>query len=419
MGIFDFLKQFSDEKKVKEIKLDKLDSVIDSRLKKIFEDKGPEISGIKIRILKEKERLEENIQKLNKAELKNPNIPERAKQIGEGNRYIYIKKLNLLANKIDLPERSDEILAFCNSFDKDLDYFSESTARSYHILQEFFVEESGAIVINIRDLNILIKKLKKITEDSEIKNLNELKKKADEFQQKEKQKQIVEEKIRLEEEEIKKKNKKINEKEQKLTDIENGSGYKKFMELIDKKKLQEQEIEFIKKQCSFSAIESSLKKYERLILDDKLVRKYLDNPLNALLEDKELKIVEVISKMKDSIINQELKLKEEKREKILKELDKFNRNYFEAFLSKYNELNKRLSKLESEIEKIRIIEEVARLKETIKQDKIEIERDELKTQKMLKELDRNDIENLKKDLEDNLKNCFGVESKIIFDEKQK
>jgi len=56
-----------------------------------------------------------------------------------------------------------------------------------------------------------------------------------------------------------------------------------------------------------------------MTLDDKIVRKYLDNWLKALLEDDNLKIVDVLNKMKSPMIKGELELKDKKRDKILQE----------------------------------------------------------------------------------------------------
>ena len=106
-----------------------------------------------------------------------------------------------------------------------------------------------------------------------------------------------------------------------------------------------------------------MKKYERLDLKNKWVGGYLNNSLEALLEDKELKILEIIGKIKEAIAKGELELKDKKKDKILQELDKLDKDYFNLFLSKYNELNKKYIELKSEIGKIDLIKELAQLKE--------------------------------------------------------
>jgi len=106
MGIFDFLK-FKEKEEIEEIKLEELEPWIDSWSKKAFEDANLKLVSIRQRITEEKNKLLESIQNLEKAELKNPNIPERAKQIMEGNRKTYILKLNSLLEEINLPEKLD------------------------------------------------------------------------------------------------------------------------------------------------------------------------------------------------------------------------------------------------------------------------------------------------------------------------
>ena len=65
----------------------------------------------------EKKKLYSRLYDLEKAELKNKALLERAKQIMEGNRGIYIQKVNQLIEKSNLPRDAESIPQFCNLFD--------------------------------------------------------------------------------------------------------------------------------------------------------------------------------------------------------------------------------------------------------------------------------------------------------------
>ena len=81
------------------------------------------------------------------------------------------------------------------------------------------------------------------------------------------------------------------------------------------------------------------------------------------------------------------------------ELEKLSRNYFEVFLSRYSELNKKLSELKSEIEKTEIVKEIEELQEILRQDRIKAEEDELKVKKLIDESEAINIALLREDLE--------------------
>ncbi|MAG15584.1 hypothetical protein CMO88_00830 [Candidatus Woesearchaeota archaeon] len=406
MGFFSFLKRSSEKKEeVKEIKLEQLDEWADSLSKKTIEDANSKLSVLRTSITEQKNGVQKNLRILMNAELKNPSIPERVKQIREGNRTTYVQKVNLLLEQVSFPEELDKIVVFCNEFDTALSDFSSSTMKNYQVLQQFFENEVSSISVNIRTLDSLVKEVKKAVEDAGIEKHTELKNKVANVQKKIKQKQEIKEKTKLMEEELKKENEQIEKTQKILQELEQSKAYLKFNELVNEKQKLEQEIEELKNQLlhSFSVINTALKKYERLTLDDKLVRDYLKDFFKALLEDSQLKIAEVIDKMKASIEKGELELKDKKKVKILQELDKLNKTHFEEFLNKYSELDKKLTELSSEIEKEEVSREAEQLKSSLRQTNYRIEEAKHKLQQKTTEFEAIDIEQLRNNLEKDIK----------------
>ncbi|MFH1592027.1 MAG: hypothetical protein ABIB47_01535 [Candidatus Woesearchaeota archaeon] len=416
MGIFDFLKRSSTQKEeIKEFNLNDLASWLDSKSKESLENINLELTNIRKSLEEEKTKIEENLQKLNEIKLKNPNIPERAKQMRNDNKKSFTQQVNFLLSKINFPEELNQIQEFHDSINESLDYFAKSTKRSHIILQEFFGNEIQAISTNLKTIANLIKKGKEKAESPEIEKLNELKNKLLGIQQKIKRKEELIKKITLTEKELLNQTQKIKEEETDLTKLEQSSKHKEVLSLINKKKILKQELEQIKVPLinSFSALMPALRKYERLTLEDELVKDYINNTLNTLLEDEELRIAEVLTKMKDSLTKGDLELKEKKKKKILKELNKLDKSYFESFLKKHNELKKDLVKYLSEIEKFDIIKEIEDLKQKLKEVKIKLEEDKNNLKEMTKELEQIDIDNLKKKLEKEIKEKLSPEVKII------
>jgi len=415
MRLFSFLKRSSEKKEeVKEIKLEQLEAWLNSLRESALEAANQKLTGIKAGITEEQKGISDNIQKLLDTELKNPSIPERAKQIRESNRAIYVQKVQALVKEINFPEEFDKTIEFCKSFDANLTQFSNSTVRNYYVLQQFFENEASAIAANLRNLNDLVKSAIKAVEDAGMDKLDDVTNSFRDVQRKIKQKQEIKDKIKLVEEELEKANKQIEDEKTELQGLEQSTAYQNFGELLGKKKLLAQELEELKKQMfhSFSVINAALKKYERMTLQDVLVHSYLEDFLAALLEDKQLKIAELLVKMKASIANDELELKDKKKDKILQELDKLDKACFEEFLSKHNELNQKLEMLTSEIENLAVAKEAEQIKSLLRQLTYKVEENSHRLQQKKKEDESINIEDLSKNLEGGIKDKFGKDVKI-------
>ena len=130
------------EKQEEKVELNMLEEWLDSKAKPIFEELGNRINQLIKGISDEKIRLGENLKVLEDAELLNPKIPERAKTIMQGNRASFIKKVSFFLDNIDLKMNGyDEIAGKSERIVNDLDLLAKSTAKSYHILNEFFARE--------------------------------------------------------------------------------------------------------------------------------------------------------------------------------------------------------------------------------------------------------------------------------------
>jgi len=183
MGVLDFLKRFSSPKEVKKVPFEDLSQWVDSWASKVVGAAKLEVGTVREKIEEEKKKLQNNISILQQTELKNPNIPERARVIVQGNKVTYVQKVTMLLDKVDLPESLNDIVEFCDSFDKFLDAFSKSTMRNYQILQEFFGNQTSAVAINIKNLDAYMKQLKKIIENARIDKVEALKAEIKDVQQ--------------------------------------------------------------------------------------------------------------------------------------------------------------------------------------------------------------------------------------------
>lgn len=415
MKIFDFLKRFSDKNEVKDVRLEEMDLWIDSWSMKSFEGINSELAGIKEKISTEKEKVERNIEKLKEGEIKNKNIPDRARYMMEDNRKIYIQKVENFLEKFDMPENLDETPKFCGSLDKEFDSFGKSTIRNHMILQEFFGNEVRGISGSISALSELVKKAKKAAENPEVVKVNELKNMVNDVQQKIKLKGMLEGEINLIKEKLEMEKKKVKEKEKEIKDVEDGGRYKGFIKLSGKKEELEKEIKGLKQEYfnSFSMVNVALKKYEKITLDEELVREYFEDSLNALLNDKEFRIVDVLEKMRKSIIEGGIELKDKRKDKILLELDKLGKDYLEKFVEKHSEIVKKIGELKLDMDKEKVVEEVEKMKDELKLEMDKLEKGENNEEKIRSRIEAIDVVVLKKDLGEMIKENSGKIVRVL------
>ncbi|NQU98058.1 hypothetical protein HQ533_01200 [Candidatus Woesearchaeota archaeon] len=332
MGFFDFLKK----KKEEEVKFSEVDAWIERHL----EDKGldTKVKSLKNHIESRISEARELLEKLEQASLLNENIPERVKHIMEGNRKNYLRKINQFLDDLRIPGDYLKIREFSKKFTEDLDSLSEETQKSYFVLKEFLESELVAVVKKIKEIEDLAIDFRQEIEKENLHKVEKLKEKLEEFKNSKEALANLETLKQEQEEELKELKKKENSTEKKISKLRNSSSYKDYERLKSEKEKAEGEIQKKKTEliAHFSTLEKAFKKYKRMSLNEALIEKYLDDPTKALLEDEPLKILEVLSKMKQSLAD--LGLKDKKEEKTKEEIDNLSKEMLTKLREKFQEL---------------------------------------------------------------------------------
>src|SRR3989338_7522913 len=415
MGFFDFLRK-SNEKEVlvETLKLSEVEFFLDKKLEELNHKLGLSIQQTKTEISEEISRLKNNLENLANAELKNKEIPERAKQIMEGNRQIYIQKTNTLIEKIIFPEKSRDLLEFTKTFDKELDAFDKGISKSHHIMEEFFVEKASVNAVSIKKIDKLFKELKSAIESSDIWKIEKLKEQSSiiikEISRKEENKNT----LNILDKEIITLGKEVKIKEDQIAKFKQEDSYRKYTSQLNSKEKAQQELINLESvlRHSFSEIEPALKKYENLS-QNKLAKKYLEDPLGALLEDQELEISTIFDAIKKAIIKGEITLKDTKKDRVMNELFILNKEFFQNFLSKRTELRANLSETTKEIENSLIIKCLDELENSLFQDKASLHEKKSGFEKLNKDIETLNLSDQVSSLESEFKEKLNLNVKII------
>ena len=155
-----------------------------------------------------------------------------------------------------------------------------------------------------------------------------------------------------------------------------------------------------------------MKKYENLS-QNKLAKKYLEDPLGALLEDQELEISTIFDAIKKAIIKGEITLKDTKKDRVMNELFILNKEFFQNFLSKRTELRANLSETTKEIENSLIIKSLDELEKSLFQDKASLHEKKSGFEKLNKDIETLNLSDLVSSLESEFKEKLNLNVKII------
>ena len=414
--MLDFIKNlFKPKVEKKEIKLDKLESWFKEQIKEKVEGVRADLASMFSRFDGEINRLKENLAALEKAQLQNPNISTREKQIMEGNRQAYIKKVSAFINTISLEKNPRRVQEFCVSFEDSLNELSRTISKQYFVLQEFFANESKRISQNIKNLDRLVKEIRSLMEREEVKQIENIERGIKNiFSRIELNENLKKELIRTEKEvkeDEKGKENIVNEIEKMKNSEEMGDleKWKRELEDLDEK-INRLKGPFLH---DFAVIEAALKKYSKIALDEKTVLYYLENPINKLLKDTDFKILKVFENKKENINKCVIELKDKKKGKTLQTIDRMDRAYFEDFLKKYDGFITKKENLNKRIEENKVKERIK--EENFKLDGIK-ERIEIKSeriQKLKADLENTEVDDLIRDLERHIRGVTNIELRIL------
>jgi len=404
--MFGFLKKlFSREPEVpdEEVELDNLHSWFDEKTKSSIESLNNELKEVGQRVDSEIKQAKQNLDMLNDAELLNPNIPERAKHFMQGNRDAYSKKINSFLDRIHIPYTISDFSVFHSALQGELKELTQGTAKSFQILQEFFANESRKVMANVGDISKEINSFKQAFDTAGLNILDETKKRISDFQIKLKLRSSLEKDLEARKKELEEHTEEIRKLREEIELLQKDG---ELNELKNKLKEARFKIEQTRERIlgPFSVINTALRKFERITYRHRMiVQKYIDSPLDALLQDLHLSILKALHDLEMSIMNNRIELKDKKKEKTLEVMKLLTREYLGSFLTEYGQIKHEQDKIKKMIANLDVVVLLKEKKERIvklENNRIDIER---KIDVFSKELAKVDIEELENKLVDNLR----------------
>ena len=393
-----------EEKQEEKISLDELSSWLDKKTEPLFGSLKKDVKVIIKTIDDEKEKTIENLKKLENTKLQNPNIPNRAKTIMEGNRAAFMKKVSHFFNNIDLKfENFDELIKKCKNLDNEMDSLAKSTARSYTILNEFFAREIASVAGCIKKVENYSKEIKNSIQHLKIHDINEIKNEIDDLQNKVKSKERLLQELGNEKRNLEEGKSKQVEIENKIKEHKEGEDYNNFEKLMKEREEAEKKLKEIEDKLfhDFSDLEKAFKKYAKIAFEnEKLIEKYSKNPAKALIEDNDLEIIKIIHNLEKAISENKLELEQKKSERSLMKIKRLDKRYFATNQNNSKKIEEKLDKIKTEIENNKARDQLEIYNKEFNNIKNDIENLNNKISLSNNEIEKIDIVKLKENLQE-------------------
>ncbi len=428
MGLFDRIKKlFSGSGEKSELQkksfavseLDKFENWFDSEIKTLTNEKNNEMKDVCNDIKSGIEETKEKMNALSEAKLRNDKIPERAKQILAGNKDEYLRKVRQFLEHANPPKEIERetIRGYGENAKKSLEFLYKSTIKQSFVLKEFHEHEAHQVNLGIKQIQDNVIKLIEISESDDFRKIESVKNSIAELNKTLKAKKRIEEEISASEKEIEDSKHTIEKTEHELTKLLENQEFMEIQNLKQKKEKINSELKGVNTIVSdkFSNIRKALEKFKRGRTDEKLIEKYLENPMETLADDKRLGIVLVIDGLRKSIEKNQIELKDSIRQKTIQVCRETTKDELEEYALKYLELTAEIEKIDDRIKNSTIM----RMKGDLdnKHDFLNERVSKLKSQmiSLKSEMEKIDYSESEENIKDEVKELLNCE--IAFKEK--
>ena len=328
---------------------------------------------------------------LERAELKNPNVPERAKHYMIGNREQFLKITHRFIENLFVPQEATDI----SQIDVLFHQYANNTARSAAILSEFFGEEVKELRKCTAEVEAKMQQMKVFhAKKDHLDHIHQLLRQLDEIKKErehiEKQQTGFEGKLQ----QLKNKQNTLRKEKEEFT---NKPEYVKTKnDLVDaarERQEAEQEITGL-----FLPLSDPIKKYAHKHKNEKLAT-YGENALQALIHDYSLGILKHVTALWEAIEKGELGLKPEKVQKALESIKKLNKENLGNMIHRYANAKKRETDTHHDVAQRPIMQEYEQYAVELKEVKDDIEQLEKTIARLTLPTDEKIREQLKQELE--------------------
>jgi len=413
MALFGFInKFFSSKKETAVISIDDVGSWLSQKTSERIQAHDDNVDS-KIEELKRViSSTREKLNVLENAQLRNENIQEKLKNFMVGNRSNYIKQVTIFLDGIIIPENRSDMGAFVESVNLSLDSLSKSATKSFYILQEFFANETGKVAEELKRIDSCLKDIKSSLDSSDLHFIDEVGRTVAAIQKELGRKKSLSSEIEDARKKVSELESEIFARQKELAHIENTSEYLNVNSLKNTLSANEENLKRLDFEATqlFSPLTRAFRKYEKLSPSNAdLVARYND-PMNGMLFDTQLRILEILREIRVAILKHDIELKDNDR--MIKKINEITKERLDGLKMSYFHLKEKSRQIEYEIKNSAIIFDHNDIAAAIRNSGSLLEKARAELDNKVHDLSIISVENNLKDLSDKIEEYTDVKVTI-------
>jgi len=423
--MFKFIKEIFSSKKepeVHQVKVSELEQWFKEEVAKIEFNSHAQEYFQKIRELKTK--LKDKTELLEKQEISEKDkkqVEHRVQNIVIGHKQHYLREITRFLENLSTIDNEkfssiddyQQVLEYNKNIDQEIGALAKRTAKSYQAAQHLFFDGVENIFKLMGELNLHIKNFDKETKKFNVEQLEEVQQLIINLNQEIEKEANLKIQIQEEEKKLSELKNQHKEKENKLTALNKSNEYKNYLGLKDQEEEFDKKIKEIDDKIFsyFSKLGKALRKYVRVALDDKLIKRYLEDSLVAFWSDSELEIANVLGGLKKNLIDDKLQFNEKQTNNFIGLIKKGEEGYLSELSSKGKSLQSEKALLLKTIKENKIVAEIKRTERDIDNSSNKIKQKGLDISELRSKLEKINLEKIKEKIKDAIEE--NLKDKII------
>ena len=367
---------------------------------------------------------QKNLTVLEHATLRNENIAVRERQIMEGNRTQYVRGTNnfllLFSPSKDAADVKEFFHDLAERYPQEVSTYSNTTLKAFQVLQHFFEHETRNVSQSIKKIDELMQSLHTLLQEENVTLINSCRDSVQQFRDQVLMRQYIQVKIH-ELEELQQEDKRQRDAYfLKIEKLKQSPGFAQYNSLVAERdalthEFDEHRIQF---EHLTALLAKALSKFVYQKPDEKFVKRYLTDPVSALLEDELLQFFTLLQQLRDAVTHDLLELKDQKKAKTVQVLDSLSRDKLSALRQRLLELQKKKMEHDKSVRGNVVMQEYHDLKYKADHYEYKIKKYGLNIIELQQKYQEIKLDIFKEKLEGELLNCTGKQVVILLQESQ-
>ncbi len=279
MGFFDFFK-----KKPETVSFDELEPFLEGVVKR--KKLGEAVARFNDSVRSLREEAFNALRELSSAELEEGRFSEKEKHVMRGNRERYVTRLKAFFQGLREAEDLEEAGFLASRISEEVNRLAVETEKNFFILKEFFPEESLKLARLVKKAEEVHNALRKALDDPDLARVKDAEALLKRYYEELEKEELLKKNVASLRSSLEKEKSRREKLAARLEELRNGKDYEAFEELLAEREALKAAVSEKEAEVE-SKVAGAAKELRKLLHDskEKYLKKYLENPVEALLED--------------------------------------------------------------------------------------------------------------------------------------